>query len=161
MVTMRTNPSGPTDLNGKPAASRPAASGQSGFTLIELIVVIAIIGILAAIALPRLINAPKRAQEAVLKTNLRAMRDSINQYYADKGYFPPSLEALVEEQYLRTVPIDPITKSSETWVVEYEEYGADSGAAETDLPEGGEPGIIDVFSGAEGVNLDGEPYSDW
>lgn len=136
-------------------------SGQKGFTIIELIVVIAIIGILAAIALPRLTRAPRRAQEAVLQTNLRAMRDAINQFYADKGHFPPSLEALVEEEYLREVPIDPVTKSKETWVVEYEEYGADYGAAETDLPEGGEPGIIDVYSGADWESLDGEMYSEW
>lgn len=140
---------------------RPAAPRQSGFTIIELIVVIAIIGILAAIALPRLTHAPRRAQEAVLKTNLRAMRDAINQFYADKGHYPPSLDALVEEEYLRTVPRDPIARSNEAWIVEYEEYDPDFEAAETDLPEGGEPGIIDVYSGAEGESLDGGPYSEW
>ena len=144
-----------------PRARRRAQAGQGGFTIIELIVVIAIIGILAAVALPRLTRAPKRAEEAVLQTNLRAIREAINQFYADKGHFPPSLEALVEEEYLRTVPVDPITNSSETWLVEYEEYGDDYGAAETDLPEGGEPGIIDVYSGAEGVSLDGEAFADW
>lgn len=140
---------------------RSSCRAQRGFTIIELIVVIAIIGILAAIALPRLTRAPRRAEEAVLKTNLRAMRDAINQFYADKGHFPPSLEALVEEKYLRTIPDDPITNTNETWVVEYEEFGDDYGAAETDLPEGGEPGIIDVYSGAEGVSLDGEAFGDW
>ena len=140
---------------------RTAAARQAGFTIIELIVVIAIIGILAGIALPRLTRAPKRAQEAVLQTNLRAMRDAINQFYADKGHYPPSLDALVEEQYLRTVPTDPITQSNETWIVEYEEFDPDFEAAETDLPESGEAGIIDVFSGAEGLSLDGEAYGDW
>jgi len=140
---------------------RPPAPSQSGFTIIELIVVIAIIGILAGMALPRLTQAPRRAEEAVLKTNLRAMRDSISQFYADKGHYPPSLDALVEDDYLRTVPRDPVTGSNQTWIVEYEEYDPDVEAAETDLPEGGEPGIIDVFSGAEGESLDGTPYGEW
>lgn len=135
--------------------------GAAGFTIIELIIVIAIIGILAGMALPRLIDAPRRAQEAVLKTNLRAMRDAINQYHADKGHYPPGLEALVEGQYLRRIPIDPITKSNDTWQVEYHEPDPEFFPAETDGSETGEPGIIDVFSGAEGTSLDGTPYSEW
>ena len=140
---------------------KAARNREAGFTIIELIVVIAIIGILAGMALPRLTHAPKRAQEAVLKTNLRAMRDAINQFYADEGHYPPSLDALVEEEYLRAVPWDPIARSSETWVVEYEEIDPDFEAPETDQPEGGAPGIIDVFSGSEEVSDDGTPYSEW
>jgi general secretion pathway protein G len=134
---------------------------DAGFTIIELIVVIAIIGILATIALPRLKDAPRRAEEAVLKTNLRAMRDAINQFHADKGHYPPSLDTLVEEDYLRTVPMDPITNSTDTWQVEYEGFDSDDEPAETDRPESGEPGIMDVWSGAEGVSVSGEPYSEW
>lgn len=141
--------------------SQASRSRSEGFTLIELIVVIAIIGILATIALPRLVDAPRRAEEAVLKTNLRAMRDAINQFHADKGYYPPSLDALVEENYLRTVPMDPITDSTETWLVEIEDFDSDYEPAETDRPETGEPGIIDVYSGAEGLSVRGEPYSEW
>jgi general secretion pathway protein G len=133
----------------------------SGFTLIELIVVIAIIGILAAIALPRLVDVPRRAQEAVLKTNLRAIRDTINQYYADKGHYPPSLDELVDGGYLRIIPIDPITKSSDTWVPVYEEVDPEAQPAETDQPEDGQPGIVDVHSGSDGTSLNGEPYSEW
>jgi general secretion pathway protein G len=138
------------------------ASGRraNGFTLLELIVVIAIIGILATIALPALRETPRRAQEAVLKTDLRTLRDVIDQYYGDKGHYPPSLEALVESKYLRDVPIDPITKSADTWVAIYEEGGEEE-AAETDLPEGGEPGMIDVRSGSDKLSLDGTPYSEW
>ena len=93
----------------------------AGFTLLELIVVIAVIGILAAIAMPALKNVPRRATESVLKNNLRTMRDVIDQYMGDKGNYPPSLEALVEEGYLRKVPNDPITKSNDTWLLVFEE----------------------------------------
>lgn len=139
----------------------PRRKGQDGFTLLELIVVIAIIGILATIALPRLKDAPRRAEEAVLKTNLRAMRDALNQFHADKGHYPPGLEALVEEEYLRTVPMDPITNSRDTWLVEYEEADPEAFPAETDGSEFGEPGVIDVYSGSERLSLDGTPYSEW
>ena len=130
---------------------------QRGFTLLELIVVIAIIGILATIAMPAMINAPRRANEAVLKTNLHTLRDVIDQYHGDKGKFPQSLETLVEAGYLRKVPTDPITKRNDTWQLVREERSEESGA----LPEGDDgPGIEDVKSGAPGNTLDGHPYSD-
>jgi len=133
-----------------------------GFTLLELIVVIAIIGILATIALPALKDMPTRAKEAALKTDLRTMRDVIDQFYGDKGHYPPTLEALVEAGYLRTIPIDPITRSKETWIAVFEEENPDAPAAETDQPEGDEPGIIDVHSGSERTTLDGKQrYSEW
>src|SRR3954452_8412414 len=84
--------------------SRPA-NRQSGFTLLELIIVIAIIGILATIAMPALKNVPIRAKESVLKTNLRTLRDMIDQYYGDKGKYPTSLDALVDEKYVRKLPV--------------------------------------------------------
>jgi general secretion pathway protein G len=143
------------------STGRWRATGQAGFTLLELIIVIAIIGILAAIVVPNLQSRPQRAKEAVLKTNLFTMRDVIDQYYGDQGHYPPTLETLVEEGYLRRVPTDPMTGSSETWIVEYEEIDPDAPPAETDVPEDGEPGIIDVFSGSEEVSLDGTPYTEW
>src|SRR5580765_3304021 len=91
---------------------RRASSG--GFTLLELLIVITIIGILATIAMPQLKDMPRRAQEAVLKTDLRTMRDCINQYYGDKGHYPPALEDLVKSGYLHKIPVDPVTKSAET-----------------------------------------------
>lgn len=139
---------------------RGSPNPSTGFTLIELIVVIAIIGILATIAMPAMKNAPQRAREAVLKEDLYQMRSSIDQYLADKGHYPGSLEELVSEGYLRRLPEDPITKSSQTWKVEYA-----SAEDEEDLQPNGEggggPGIIDVRSGAEGNGLDGTPYSEW
>jgi general secretion pathway protein G len=134
---------------------------ESGFTLLELIVVIAIIGILATIAMPALKDVPVRAREAVLKTNLRTLRDVIDQHYGDKGKYPTSLDALVEAGYLRKIPNDPITRSADTWVPVYEETDPDNPPAETETSEDGQPGIIDVRSGAPGNSLDGQPYQDW
>lgn len=138
-----------------------APGAQRGFTLLELIIVVAIIGILATIAMPALKDMPRRANEAVLKTNLRTLRDLIDQYYGDNGHYPASLEVFVEKRYLRVVPKDPITKSSATWVLIYEEPEAGAEPAETDLPEGGEPGIIDVRSGSGALALDGTAYAEW
>lgn len=134
---------------------------QRGFTLLELIIVVAIVGILAAIAVPNLIGRPKLAREAVLRTNLFTLRDVLDQYYGDKGHYPETLDSLVAEGYFRRLPEDPMTGSSETWLVEYEEFDPDEPPAETDLPEGGAPGIIDVHSGSEEVAEDGTPYSEW
>lgn len=133
---------------------RPSA----GFTLLELIVVVAMIGILAAIALPNLVQTPRRADEAVLKTNLRTMREVLDQHYADQGYYPESLEALVDEGYLREVPYDPITDDYE-WGLILEEP-EDFEVADTGV-EGAAPGIIDVFCLSEELSLEGEPYSEW
>jgi general secretion pathway protein G len=133
---------------------------QSGFTLLELIIVIAIIGILATIAMPALKNMPVRAKESVLKTNLRTLRDMIDQYYGDKGKYPTSLDALVGEGYVRKLPVDPMTKSTETWVPVYEEIDPEHPPAETES-DPSKPGIVDVHSGAPGKSLDGTPYKEW
>lgn len=135
-------------------------AGQRGFTLLELIIVIAIVGILATIAMPALKNVPIRAKESVLKTNLRTLRDMIDQYYGDKGKYPTSLDALVDEKYVRKLPVDPMTHSSETWVPVYEEIDPEHPPAETES-DPTKPGIIDVHSGAPGNSIDGTPYKEW
>ncbi|NIM58090.1 MAG: prepilin-type N-terminal cleavage/methylation domain-containing protein [Candidatus Aminicenantes bacterium] len=128
---------------------------KNGFTLIEMLIVFALIGILVGLGLPQYKYATKRARESVLKENLFQIRKLIDQYYADKGKYPYSLQALVDEKYLRAIPIDPITGSSETWI-EVPEI-----LSEEDLILAVEPGISDVLSGSEMKSLDGTLYSTW
>lgn len=135
--------------------------GEQGFTLLELIIVVAIVGILATIAMPAMKDMPRRANEAVLKTNLHTLRDVIDQFYGDKGKYPTSLEQLVETGYLRKVPVDPITKRNDTWVMVYEEVDPEAPPPESDQNEDGSPGITDVRSGSPLTSLDGTPYSEW
>src|ERR1700693_3063747 len=97
---------------------------DSRFTILELLIVMTIIGILAAIAVPALRDSPQRAREATLKEDLFTMRSVIDQYHGDKGVYPPDLPTLVTEGYLRKIPVDPMTKSAETWVLVFEEPSA-------------------------------------
>lgn len=124
-----------------------------GFTLVELLVVIAIISILAAMAVVQYRNSIQRTQEAVLRTDLFRMRDAIDQYYADKGKYPASLDVLVTDQYLRKIPEDPFTKSADSW----ETVPAEPDPANPSA----EPGIYNVKSGAPGRALDGTNFVDW
>lgn len=142
--------------------SRPLAKRrQSGFTLLELLIVMTIIGILATIAIPSLIQYPIRAKEAVLKTNLREIRSALEQYMADKGRYPLELSELTPK-YLKQLPPDPFTKLSTTWVPIFEDRDEDSpGPAPGEGGAEEVPGIMDVRSGATGTSLDGEPYSSW
>ena len=124
-----------------------------GFTLIEVLIVVTLLVVLASVGMPLYQNATRRSREAVLKEDLFRMRDAIDQYYADKTKWPQSLQDLVSEGYLREVPKDPITDSTETWITEPADPDASNPAAD--------PGIDNVKSGAEGTGLDGTNYADW
>jgi general secretion pathway protein G len=126
---------------------------ESGFTLIELMIVMFIIGILATLAIPSFKGALRHAREAVLKEDLQTMRAAIDSYTMDKQKAPQSLDDLVQEGYLREIPEDPMTHAKDTWVTDTSEamYSID----ETD------PGITDVHSGSEETGSDDQPYSSW
>ena len=125
----------------------------SGFTMIELMIVMAIVVILVSIAVPLYQKSVIRANESVLKNNLFTMRTVIDEYTYDKQKAPQSLEDLVREGYLREVPMDPMTKSNTAWKVIMED--ALQSVNQT------EPGIFDVRSSSDKISLDGTPYSDW
>jgi len=128
--------------------------GERGYTLIELIIVFTMIGILVGLALPEFRNAVKKAKENTLKENLYLFRTLINQYYSDKGKYPASLQTLVDESYLRKIPIDPIT-SQPDWTEVRDEPKAE------EIEPGMEFGIIDVHSSSEVKALDGTLYNTW
>jgi len=126
---------------------------NAGFTLIELMIVMAIIGVLAVIAVPSYVGAMKHAREAVLKEDLHVLRDAIDSYTSDKQKAPQSLDDLIQDGYLKTIPDDPMTHSKDTWVT-------DSSDALHSLDQT-DPGIDDVHSGSQETGSDGQPYSSW
>jgi general secretion pathway protein G len=119
-----------------------------GFTLLELLVVMAIIATLLTIAVPRYFHSLERSREVVLRQDLTTLRESIDKFYGDTGKYPETLAMLVDRHYLRAVPIDPIAKTAELWIV-----------SNNDDPDDG--GVKDVHSGAQGVGQDGTPYATW
>lgn len=128
-------------MNGRRVSGR-------GFTLIEMMVVMVVIATLLTIAVPRYLHSLERSKEAVLKQDLSALRESIDKFYGDTGKFPESLAALVEKRYLRSIPVDPIAKSADLWVVIL-----------ADDPE--DNGVKDVHSGAPGIGQNGTAYAAW
>lgn len=119
-----------------------------GFTLIELLVVLTIVALLLTIATPQYFKGVDRAKESTLKQDLHVVREAIDKFYADKGLYPDSLEALVEEKYINKLPIDPITESNETWEI-----------VPPEPPLEGE--VYDLKSGATGTAKDGSYYNEW
>lgn len=121
---------------------------KSGFTLVELLVVMAIVALLLSLAVPRYFGSVDRSKEAILKENLYLMRDALQKFYGDKGKYPDDLDGLVSEKYLRKIPVDPISESEKTWQIV--------------APEGGAKGnVYDIHSGAPGRASDGTAYSEW
>ena len=128
-------------------------TGNKGFTLVELLIVISLISILAAMGLVQYRNSVVAAKESTLKTDLFRLRDAIDQYYADKGKYPSSLDSLVSDGYMRRIPEDPFTKTADSWTTVPAEPDPNNPSAE--------PGVYDVKSGAQGTALDGSSYTDW
>jgi general secretion pathway protein G len=128
---------------------------EKGFTLIELIIVITLIGILVGLGLPQFKNATKRTREAALKENLFQLRKLINQYLVDKGKYPQSHQTLVDEEYLYRIPVDPMTKSTDTWIEIPQVMTMEEMAAGT------MPGIMDVQSSSDETSTEGTAYNTW
>lgn len=132
---------------------RTEHNSEQGFTLLELMIVMTIIGLLAAIAIPSYVNNVRRAKEAVLREDLHTMREAIDSYTVDKQKAPQALDDLVQAGYLKTMPVDPITGRSDTWVT-----SQDDTLSTIDQTE---PGIDDVHSGAQATASDGSSYATW
>jgi len=120
----------------------------AGFTIIELIVVMAVVGLLLAIVAPSYVEHVDRAREATLRHNLASLREAIDKYYADRARYPKDVAELVQQRYLRQAPLDPITDRSDSWVL-------------VSPPGGGEGMMADVRSGARGQARDGSAYATW
>lgn len=126
------------------AAPRRAA----GFTLVELLVVMAVIGLLLSIAAPRFVGRVDQARDVVLRHNLAGLRAAIDEFHTDKGRYPKTLQELVDQRYLREVPVDPVTERADTWRM-------------VPPPDATEPAWFDLHSGAPGTAGDGTAYASW
>ena len=125
---------------------------EAGWTLVELLVVLSLVAVLASMAMVSYGTAVTRSREAVLKEDLFRMRDAIDQYFADRNEYPTSLDELVTQGYLRTIPDDPFTASSTTWLPIPADFDQSNSLAQ---------GIFDVRSGSERLAIDGSRYAEW
>jgi general secretion pathway protein G len=136
-------------VSGSARRAQRGGAPRYGFTLIELLVVFVIVGLLLSIAVPRYQMSVQRSKEAVLRQNLAVAREGIDRFYADRGRYPDSLDDLVREGYLRTLPNDPLTESSSSWVIV---PPRDSSAAGR---------VYDIRTTAPGTARDGSRFEDW
>lgn len=125
----------------------PPKQLREGFTLIELLVVMAIVALLLTLAVPRYFGSIDRSKDLVLKENLKVFRELLDKFNADQGRFPDRLDELVDKRYLKTIPLDPITETDQTWVP-------------VQSMDSDRKGIVDVKSGAAGKTREGKPYSE-
>ena len=132
---------------------QPAHGSACGFTLIELIIVMTVIGLLAAIAIPSYLNSVKKAREAVLREDLHTIRSAIDSFTVDKEEAPQTLDDLVQAGYLKSVPIDPVTNHADTWITSQSDMLTSITQTQS--------GISDVHSGAQGLATDGSSYNTW
>ncbi len=140
--------------NGERGVTAPRENRRRfGFTLIELMIVMAIIAVLMSVAIPIYSRSIQRAKESVLKNNLFTLRTVIDEYTYDKQKAPQNLQDLVSDGYLRQVPMDPMTQSADSWKIIMEDA--------SNTVSQSEPGIFDVRSGSDKTSLEGSPYSDW
>jgi general secretion pathway protein G len=119
---------------------------QCGFTLIELMIVMSILGLLLSIALPKYFQGLERAKESVLTQDLKILREAIDHFYQDKGIYPDQINDLVSYQYLKEIPVDPITGSRSTWII---------------ITQGDNHQVYDIKSGSEKLSSNGKPYNTW
>jgi general secretion pathway protein G len=146
-------PNPATDNQITQSPNNEMCPSQSGFTMIELLVVVSLIVILATMGMTQYRSSVVHAREATLKEDLFRMRDSIDQYYADKGQWPATLDALVSDGYMRKLPEDPFTRNTSSWQTVPAEPDPNNPVAE--------PGVYDVKSGSEGTALEGSKYAEW
>ncbi|WP_020167595.1 MULTISPECIES: prepilin-type N-terminal cleavage/methylation domain-containing protein [Methylotenera] len=134
--------------NGKAVKVNNKKAVVSGFTLVEMLVVLAILALLLTLAAPKYFSSIDRAKDAALKQDLTTVRESLDKFYADTGQYPKTLDDLVDKKYIRKLPFDPITNSSVTWLI-----------TPPEPPLEGD--IADIHSGAVGLAQDGSQYADW